>query len=235
MTSFRDGEVAAGKALPVTPRTASGYSGGGGSSSRGSGNFRGEFSQSLSSVLNAPHAMEGDAAGVISALMQGDYTVLWESPLKTLGLLDDGASSSSWVMPTVPPLPGGMPRVCVDDFREYLAEVGELMARFESMHAAGGSGAPAGAAALVSQEEESSRLEELLVGVPQLYFKRGFRLEDQATFDETGVAVAGFGVSLSSTFWGLPCAGSGHSEAGLITSRHRIARPRVSSSPDRRR
>jgi hypothetical protein len=184
----------------VPPRTASENSGGtaAGSSSRGSGNFGGEFSQSLSSVLNAPHARDGDAAGVVTSLMQGDYSALWESPLKSLGLLDDGASSSSWVMPTVPPPPGGLPAVDVDDFREYLAEVGQLMAQFESIHPSGGSAASGGAAAAGgaaanNAEEEAARLDALLENVPQLYFQRDFRLEDQSTFDATGVAVAGFG------------------------------------------
>jgi hypothetical protein len=72
------------------------------------------------------------------------------------------------------------------------------MARFESIHPSGGSAAPgggalAGGAAANNAEEEAARLDALLENVPQLYFQRNFCLEDQATFDATGVAVAGFG------------------------------------------
>ena len=145
----------------------------------------GSFSQALSSALNYPQREAEES--IASLLYHGDYNVLWESPQRLLGLQQD----QTWVEPQVAPLTR-RGSVCLDDFREYLASMSDLVSRFESMH-------PMGTAeGTVGSEDERGRgtantwsgqhavAKEELQKVPSFYFEKDFRLEHNDTFQRTG-------------------------------------------------
>eukprot|EP00960_Hanusia_phi_P062122 765050-Hanusia_phi.AAC.1 len=147
----------------------------------------GSFSQALSSALNYPHREAEES--IASLLYHGDYNVLWESPQRLLGLPQD----QTWVEPQIAPLVGRA-SVTLEDFREYMASMSELVSRFESMH-------PMGAAeSMAGGEEERARgaahawnsqhalAKEELKKVPSFYFEKRFHLEDNDTFQRTGAA-----------------------------------------------
>ena len=167
------------------------------------------FSQSLSSVLNQPQQ-----TSVVSQVLSGDYHALWESPQRLLGFSHD-----TWTPPPLPPLPAGYPTVSLDDFKQYLADMSTLMAKFEAIHpTAQGDGR------IIDGRKQgmevSDSLSEELKQVPEAFFSevrpprifypspaavgdhggvdfsrpslpQGFALEDPETFEQTGAACEG--------------------------------------------
>eukprot|EP00291_Cryptomonas_curvata_P020851 CAMPEP_0172169518 /NCGR_PEP_ID=MMETSP1050-20130122/10745_1 /TAXON_ID=233186 /ORGANISM="Cryptomonas curvata, Strain CCAP979/52" /LENGTH=238 /DNA_ID=CAMNT_0012840575 /DNA_START=90 /DNA_END=803 /DNA_ORIENTATION=- len=138
------------------------------------------FSQSLSSVLNHP-----PQTSVVSQLLSGDYQAIWESPQRLLGF----STETTWNPPPLPPLPNGYPVITLDDFKQYLADMSTLMAKFESIHPiAQGDGAIDGRA---KGPEASDSLSQELKEVPEVFFKEGFSLEDPETFEQSGASCEG--------------------------------------------
>jgi hypothetical protein len=80
-------------------------------------------------ILQSAVCQPPPARPQVSLLMSGDYSALWESPQRLLGL----SAEAPWEAPVVVPA-SGVPEVTLDSFREYLARTGELVARFEQLH-----------------------------------------------------------------------------------------------------
>ena len=138
------------------------------------------FSQSLSSVLNHP-----PQASVVSLLLSGDYQAIWESPQRLLGFSAD----STWSPPPLPPMPPGYPTITLDDFKQYLADMSTLMAKFEAIHPiAQGDGA---IDERTKGPNATDNLAQELKEVPEVFFKEGFNLEEPDTFELSGASCEG--------------------------------------------
>ena len=153
-----------------------------------------------------------------SLLYHGEYTALWSSPQRLLL-----GGELAWAEPLAPPSKAER-QVTIENFREYLAQMAELMQRFEAINptalggttgsapgegeadtvgaadrpsgdgadqpadgvgrdsgeAAGGAGFPGVGAGTVTRGD--------LETVPGLYFEKDFRLDDLATFEQTGAS-----------------------------------------------
>jgi hypothetical protein len=138
------------------------------------------FSQALSSVLNHP-----PQTSVVYSLLSGDYQAIWESPQRLLGFSAD----STWTPPPLPPLPPGYPTITLDDFKQYLADMSTLMAKFEAIHPiAQGDGT---IDERIKGPDASDNLNQELKEVPEVFFKEGFNLEEPETFELSGASSEG--------------------------------------------